>query len=48
MASKTLAFADSFDSAYTIKHDLEQALGRRIPLLMLTDSQALFGVLTRA
>eukprot|EP00171_Calliarthron_tuberculosum_P022198 IDg22198t1 len=48
MASETLAFADSFDSAYTIKHDLEQTLGRRIPLPMLTDSQALFDILTRA
>eukprot|EP00171_Calliarthron_tuberculosum_P005703 IDg5703t1 len=48
MASETLAFADSFDSAHTIKHDLQQALGKRIPLLMLTDSQALFDVLTRS
>ena len=48
MAAETMAFADSFDSAFIIKHDIERALGRSLPLLMLTDSQALFDVLTRA
>ena len=48
MAAETMAFADAFDSAFILRHDLERAIGRKIPLLMLTDSQALFDVLTRA
>ena len=44
MSNETLAF----DSAFMIKYDLERALSQRIPLLMLTYSQALFGVLIRA
>lgn len=48
MAAETLAFVDGFDNAFLIKHDLERILARHIPLLMMTDSKALFDVLTRA
>jgi hypothetical protein len=36
MAPEALAFSDSFDHAFIIKHDLQRMLGREIPLLMLT------------
>ena len=48
MAAETFAFAHAFDSGYTLKAGLERILGKTIPILMLTDSQALFDVLTRA
>jgi hypothetical protein len=47
MASETLAFAHGFDAAFLIRHYLERMLGRVIPLVMLTDSKALFDILTR-
>ena len=48
MAAETFAFADAFDAAFSLKHNLERLLGRHIPLVMLKDSQALVDVLTRA
>ena len=48
MAAETFAFADAFDAAYAIKFDLEKLLNKSIPLLMLTDSKALFDVITRS
>jgi hypothetical protein len=47
MASETLAFAQGFESAFLIRHDLENLLGKTIPLIILTDSNALFDILTR-
>jgi hypothetical protein len=46
-AGETLALADSFDSAFVIRHDLQAILGRKVPLLLLTDSESLFYTLTR-
>lgn len=40
------AFADSFDQAYSLRHDLRQMLGIELPLMMLTDSDSLFKVIT--
>lgn len=48
MAAETLAFVDSFDNAVLIKHDLQRMLSKDIPILMLTDSEPLFRVLTRS
>eukprot|EP00170_Pyropia_yezoensis_P000956 contig_4436_g959 len=42
------AFANAFDEAFVIKHDLERIYKRHIPLIMLTDAQQLFDVFTRA
>jgi hypothetical protein len=45
MAAETMAFADTFDAAYSIKNDLGSILGRNRPLLILTDSKPLFDVM---
>jgi hypothetical protein len=45
MAAETMAFADTFDAAFAIKHDLESMIGKFVPLLILTDSRPLFDVL---
>jgi hypothetical protein len=47
MAGETLAFADGFDNAFILRHDIENMFGQPVPLVMYTDSQALFNVLTR-
>lgn len=47
-AGETVAFSDAFDNAFIILHDLEHMLGCTIPILMQTDSEKLFNVLTRA
>jgi hypothetical protein len=48
MAAETLAFVDAFDNALLLKHDLQRILGKELHLLMLTDSQSLFDVVTRS
>ena len=46
-AGEGLAFADGFDISYAAREDLQHALGKNIPILMLTDSQILFNIITR-
>ncbi len=48
LGSETMAFADAFDMALVIKHDLQNIMGKVVPLSMFTDSLSLFDVLTRA
>jgi hypothetical protein len=47
MEGETLAFADGFDNPFLLRHELERMLGQPVPLIMFTDSQALFNVLIR-
>jgi hypothetical protein len=47
MAAETLAFADGFDCGFVLREELKRMLGQHIPLLMLTDSAALFDAITR-
>jgi ribonuclease HI len=42
MAAETCALAEAFDAAFVVKHSLEQLLGKKIALQMLTDSKHLF------
>ena len=46
IAAENLAFVDGFGNAFILRHDLQRMLGRKILLLMLTDSKALFDVIT--
>jgi hypothetical protein len=46
-AGETIAFAEAYDAAATLRADLECITGRRLELLMLTDSESLFYTITR-
>ena len=48
LGSEIYAFADGFDFAFCLKKDMENILGRRIPMQILTDSKCLFDVVTRS
>jgi hypothetical protein len=39
-----MAFADGFDAAYSLKHDLQTILKQSVDILMYTDSMSLFDV----
>jgi hypothetical protein len=42
-----MAFADGFDAAYSLKHDLQTILKRSVDILIYTDSLSLFNVMTK-
>lgn len=46
MAAETLAFAAVFDAGYLLRRNIKIMFGQPLPLLVLTDSKSLFGVLT--
>jgi hypothetical protein len=48
LVGEILAFADAFDCAYTLRKDIEQMLGRKVPLSLLTDSKSLFDIITNS
>jgi len=48
MAGEVYVFADAFDAAFIIKHDLERIYDQLLPLVMLTDSKQMFDVIIRA
>lgn len=48
LAGETHAFADAFDAAYAIRHDLVQIIRRYVPLNMVTDSDSLFKVIVQS
>ena len=48
LGGEIYAFADAFDYAYTMKHDLENITGRTVPLKMFTDSKSLFDIITKS
>ena len=47
LGGEVYAFADGMDIGLTLKHDLENILGRPIGLQMCTDSKTLFDVVTK-
>ena len=48
LGCETMAFADAFDVAFAIRHDLERMIGNKVPISMFTDSLSLFDVMTKA
>ena len=48
MDGETLAFVDGFDCALILRHDLMRLFARELPILMFTDIEILFDVLTRS
>ena len=48
LGSETMAFADSVDMAFMIRHDIQKMMSIKIPILMFTDSLSLFDVITKA
>ena len=47
MGGECYAFADGFDYGFTLRHDLQNILQRKIPLLLYTDSDSLFKVIVK-
>lgn len=48
MGAEVLAFADGFDYAYFLRHDLNRISGQNQPLAMLTDSDNLFKTIVKS
>lgn len=48
MGGYIYAFADGFDRAFIIRHDLKIIFRRKIPIMMLTGSNQMFNVITKA
>lgn len=48
LGSEIMAFADAFDMAFVLKHDIEAMIKKTLPIVMITDSLSLFDVITRA
>jgi hypothetical protein len=47
LTAEALSFVAGFDFAYLLKADLQELLGKTIPMLILTDSEPLFNIITR-
>lgn len=48
LGGETHAFVDSFDAAFSIRHDLQKMANINIPLKMVTDSDSLFKVIVQS
>jgi hypothetical protein len=47
LGGEMLAFAEGFDRAFVIQHELSVMIGRMIPISMLTDSKGIFDVFVK-
>lgn len=43
-----MALADAFDVAYSLKHDMQRIMRKRVPITIFTDSLSLFDVTSKA
>jgi hypothetical protein len=48
LSGEVMAFADAFDMAMIIRHDLQYLLHHNVPITILTDSLSLFGVTSKS
>lgn len=48
MSSEGMAFSEAFDTGFVLQRDMENFVGHRVPLSMLTDSRSLFDIITTA
>jgi hypothetical protein len=46
MAPEKLALVDAFDNAFILRRELSRMIGPDLPILMMTDSRALFDITT--
>ena len=47
LSAEVIAFSNLFDDAYTIRSQTENAIGRAIPMHLLTDSKSLFDIISK-
>ena len=47
LAAEVTAFADLFDDAYALRLQFEHALGRSLPMQLMTDSKSLFDIISK-
>ena len=47
LSAEVIAFADWFDDAFALKSQLEHALGRAVPIHLLTDSKSFFDIISK-
>ena len=47
LSAEVIAFADLFDDAFALRSQIEHALGRSIPMHLLTDSKSLFDIISK-
>ncbi len=47
MAAEVIAFSDAFDVGCTLAAELSGLLGRKVPIILLTDSKSLFDVISK-
>lgn len=47
MGGECYAFADAFDFAFSLRHDMQKIMSKRIPLQLYTDSDSLFKVISK-
>jgi hypothetical protein len=48
LAAEAIEFAEGFDQGFSIKNEMQEILGKVIPLTILTDSKTLFDVIAKA
>ena len=48
LGGEVYAFADGFDFAFMLRHDLQEIMGQTIPMSMFTDSESLFKVIVKS
>ena len=47
LAAEVIIFADLFDDAYALRSEFEHALGRSLPVQLITDSNSLFDIISK-